>query len=80
MKTKKGQVTLELSGREAVTLAALALTGATAFDSSSPMTIGIRDRFSTRFGVYISDGDIVSVISKIKSLISRDEDVVIDEK
>lgn len=73
-------MTLELSAREAATLAALTLTGATAFDSSSPLTEGIRARFSERFGVAITDADVVSVLSKIKFLMSRDEDVVIDEE
>lgn len=73
-------MTLELSEREAATLAALTLTGATAFDSSSPLTAGIRGRFSARFGIDITDADIVAVVSKIRSLMSRDDDVVIDEE
>jgi hypothetical protein len=80
VKTARGQVTLELSERQVATLVMLTLTGATAFDSSSPLAAGIRARLSQQFGVDISDADIVSVVSKIKSLVSRDEDVVIDDR
>ncbi len=70
---------LDLSEREAVVLALLAMTGATAFDTEAAMVTEIGRRFQVRFGVQITGPDVVRVLDKIKSLISRDEDVVVDD-
>lgn len=55
------------------------MTGATAFDSEAAMVTEIGRRFHVRFGVQITGPDVVRVLDKIKSLISRDEDVVVDD-
>jgi len=68
---------LALNDREAVVLAMLAMTGATAFDT--PVGTQVAERFSKKFGVKITNDDVVAVLDKVKSLvtISGDEDVVI---
>lgn len=77
-----GNKTLHLTDAEAVTLSMLALVGATAFDSRSPLAGEQRRRFERKFSVTITDADIVSVINKARNLVTigGDEDVVIGDE
>ena len=57
----------------------LSMVGATAFDSNAPIASNARERFEEKFGITISDEDIINTITKTRSLvtISGEEDVVI---
>lgn len=79
MKTQRGQKTLDLSHREAVTLTMLTMIGATAFDTKNDLFKIVRDRFAERFGVDIGDRDIAGVVQKTRSLMTGDDDVSVDD-
>ena len=68
---------LLLNNHEAVVLAMLAMTGATAFDT--PIGAQIAERFAKKFGTKITNDDVVAVLDKVKSLVtvSGDEDVAV---
>ena len=76
----RGQRTLSLSPRQSVTLTMLTMIGATAFDSKSMLSSEVRKKFAEKFGVDISDKDIADVVSITKSLLTGDEDVVVDDE
>ena len=78
-KKARGQQTLSLSPKQAVTLTMLTMIGATAFDSKSALSSEVRRKFAEKFGVDIGDKDIADVVSITKSLLTRDDDVVVDD-
>lgn len=72
---------LRLNNRESVTLVMLTMTGATAFNVPGGIPEVTRKRFQEKFGIDVQERDVLSVINKVKSLVTvpGDEEVVIDD-
>ena len=71
---------LSLSEKEAVALALLTMTGATAFDTPGSVAKRLRAAIEKKFGIEIDGETLASVVTKVRNLVTESghEEVFVD--